>query len=411
MKIKRLYIKEYQQFKDVEFIFNDHKNCIIGQSGTGKTTLLNLIYSFINILSGKNINYNFNEGIFEFDFELNGTLFKVKNNKIDFINHLFSYKGFLNSIKGLDEKIHSYISILYVTNELGFHEPFFQLKINTEKPVVKTVYEPHIQYEIKSNTPKIKDHNIICLDKSYDYQFYASLLSSIISFDSELLNKFSSSGISDINELIKWRDNNNPRKKIADECLNGMLKEFHLVMDPSITDNYITIKHSSGERIAPIQLSTGTKQIILSSLPIYLLRENLSIVLFDEPERSLFPDIQKLLPDHYTSLAPDAQFFFVTHSPFFAAGFNEDERINLYFNDAGYVTQDTVTKGFSPRGDDANDMLFNDFKVSSMNEYGLKMHKRYLELNNEADYQLAQGLTVDKKLLKEIREPGDKYNF
>lgn len=46
-----------------------------------------------------------------------------------------------------------------------------------------------------------------------------------------------------------------------------------------------------------------------------------------------------------------------------------------------------------------------------MNEYGLKMHKRYLELNNEADYQLAQGLTVDKKLLKEIRELGDKYNF
>lgn len=415
MKIKRLYIKEYRQFKDVEFHFHEHKNCIIGQSGTGKTTLLNLIYSFLNLISGKeDTNFNFKDDQFEIDFKIGGELFKYKDNKIKYKDLPFDCYNFLKNKIAINHvvAINNPTYTIYLTNDLSHQEGYLHQKINEDKPIIHVVSEPEVKFFTSKKTDKIIDiHTTIILDQNTKDEFYQELLNEIISFDRELLNKFSSSGLNDLNALIDFRDKNSPRKKIADECLNNVLKEFHLVMDPGVTDSYITIKHSSGDRIAPAQLSTGTKQVILSSLPIYLLRDQLSVVLFDEPERSLFPDIQKLLPDHYTSLAPDAQFFFVTHSPFFAAGFNEDERINLYFNDAGYVTQETVSKGRSPKGDDANDMLYNDFKVSSMNDYGLEMHQKYLALNDQADQQSAQGQPVDKALLKEIRELGDKYNF
>lgn len=410
MKIKRLYIKEYQQFKDVEFKFNEHKNCIIGQSGTGKTTLLNLISGFTSLMSMENpFAHNFEASV-EIDFEIKDVLYSFRDNQIFkgnekiinsdqdlFVELLKGNFGFNNQVLFITSDVINYTQIL------------------SEKEINKPILTSNEKY-YKANKKVIDKQLIYITNNNLQTDIYKILLHDIDLFDDLILNeanKIASTGSDlDFAKFREWKKKQiNPREKIAHECLNPILSKFYLKLDLDNFKNYFSFVHLCGNRISPITLSTGTKQIILSSLPIYLLRENLSIVLFDEPERSLFPDIQKLLPDHYNSLAPDAQFFFVTHSPFFAAGYNEDERINLYFNDAGYVTQDTVTKGFSPRGDDANDMLFNDFKVSSMNEYGLKMHKRYLELNNEADYQLAQGLTVDKKLLKEIRELGDKYNF
>lgn len=60
MKVKSLFIKDYNQFKDFELDFTypeGHKKeghpldkvCIIGQSGTGKTTLLRFVQAHTSI--------------------------------------------------------------------------------------------------------------------------------------------------------------------------------------------------------------------------------------------------------------------------------------------------------------------------------------------------------------------------
>lgn len=65
MKITRLEIKEYQQFKDFTLTLTYpqghpkagqplEKVCFIGQSGTGKTTILNVISDLINNEEGVN---------------------------------------------------------------------------------------------------------------------------------------------------------------------------------------------------------------------------------------------------------------------------------------------------------------------------------------------------------------------
>ena len=62
MKITGIEIGEYRQFKDIQFDFTYpeghpkagkplEKVCFIGQSGTGKTTLLNVIWDFFQVVN------------------------------------------------------------------------------------------------------------------------------------------------------------------------------------------------------------------------------------------------------------------------------------------------------------------------------------------------------------------------
>lgn len=178
-------------------------------------------------------------------------------------------------------------------------------------------------------------------------------------------------------------------------------------MDLINTEYFIPIKSSINEEVIPASsLSTGTKSLLLSMFPIFELKTYDSIILIDEPERSLFPDMQIELMGHYQRLAPDAQFIVATHSLFIAAAFEPEERFILYFDEKGKVA---VRRGESPIGDDPNDMLTNDFKVSYYNEFGNKAYKDYLTLKQ----QVEQETNKEKKqeLIVKMATLGDKYNF
>ncbi|RYE35890.1 MAG: hypothetical protein EOP42_05375, partial [Sphingobacteriaceae bacterium] len=204
-----------------------------------------------------------------------------------------------------------------------------------------------------------------------------------------------------------WSENNeNPLVSFAN-YFNPILKKLNLEVDLINTEYSIPIKSGYNDKTIPISsLSTGTKGLLLSMFPLYELDTTDSIILVDEPERSLFPDMQIDLISHYQNLAPDAQIIVATHSPFIAAAFEPEERFILYFDDDGKVA---VRKGESPIGDDPNDLLKNDFKVDYYNEFGKKAYKEYLNLRTK----LTQETELEKKkeLLIELTELGDKYNF
>ena len=171
----------------------------------------------------------------------------------------------------------------------------------------------------------------------------------------------------------------------------------------------IPIKNKRNDEIIPIQdTSTGTKQLITYHLlPLFKLDTKNSIILIDEPERSLYPDMQMDLMDYYKNLAPDAQFIVATHSPFIAASFEPDESFILYFDEEGKVA---VRRGISPIGDDPNDMLKNDFGLEFlMNEKGIKAFERYRNLKK----LLASENNEDEKdkLLEEILSLANAYKF
>jgi predicted ATP-binding protein involved in virulence len=182
---------------------------------------------------------------------------------------------------------------------------------------------------------------------------------------------------------------------------------LNLEIDKVNVDYPIPFKNKNSEEIIPIDgLSTGTKALLLYMLPMYQIDTEKSIILIDEPERSLYPDMQMELMDFYRGVAPNAQFIIATHSPFIAASFEPEERFILYFDDNGNVK---VKRGISPIGDDPNDILKNDFNIDYINDFGKAAFEKYLALKNKINSE--KDLEKKEDLISKYEELGDKYNF
>ena len=154
-------------------------------------------------------------------------------------------------------------------------------------------------------------------------------------------------------------------------------------------------------------LSTGTVQLLVTALPLSVLNIDNAVILFDEPERSLYPDAQLGLISFYTDYVSNSQVFFATHSPIVASAFDPSERIKLYFNNEGKVD---YRRGDSPEGDDPNDLLHRDFGMPNILETkGANALKRFIELKSlilvEKD-ESKKGI-----LLNEFMEISNKYKF
>jgi hypothetical protein len=131
-----------------------------------------------------------------------------------------------------------------------------------------------------------------------------------------------------------------------------------LEIDAEDTDNYLTVKAKNESGIIPSEgISTGTKSLILTTALLWGIGLDNTVVLFDEPERSLYPNVQRKLVDFYTEISPSSQYFFATHSPVIAASFEPWEIVELVFDENGYVFQKPYYEG-----ERKVDNYFTDFR-------------------------------------------------
>lgn len=427
MNISKLNIDSYKHLQNINFDFtypNGHeregellnKVCIIGQSATGKTSVLELIknsVSYLDKLEIVNNNYFWDKLNFKFDGELE---FFSKNSRIHLAKDLVTKSGtkFLyNSEVGgsIKKLIDNELKLLYLSSDLISNESVnifnqnpltilnelsFEKNFETRKKLTDTSYIFQFGHEVNTEIW------FLLLYKILDYRKKFTQLVS------ELMNKGIISDLNKLNqEFNKWSEKNeNPLVSFAN-YFNPILKKLNLEVDLINTEHLIPIKSSYNEETIPISnLSTGTKGLLLSMFPLYELDTTDSIILVDEPERSLFPDMQIDLISHYQNMAPNAQLIVATHSPFIAAAFEPEERFILYFDNNGKVA---VRKGESPIGDDPNDILRNDFNVDYYNDFGKKAYKDYLDLKRKVTFETEPN--KKKELVIELAELGDKYNF
>ncbi|WP_219634555.1 hypothetical protein, partial [Flavobacterium chungangense] len=112
MKISKLHIDKFRHLENLDFDFTYQsgerkgepldKICFIGQSATGKTGLLELIYDYINYtfncelinnsFSGSRFNIKKLDGILEFNLN-NKKSIKIEYDTVVIDNHIYSYKG------------------------------------------------------------------------------------------------------------------------------------------------------------------------------------------------------------------------------------------------------------------------------------------------------------------------------
>lgn len=389
MKVTELYIQEYNQFKNfrLDLTYPEghqkagqalDKVCFIGQSGTGKTSILNLISSLIeskiDIPYGQHIRHTFtdnnppkswvyssNEKNKIIPESFLGKIVVVENSK-DRFNELV----IVNELVEITQNGYSSKVSVFNNQEMlddGNVEIFLEKYNHKKKELIN--YEAGLsfkQIENEKNSSKISiDNNsniikIANLDFNEIWQKINNVLTSYREQEIKERIKMSEviqNSLSDQSKILKtvedfnnWQKSNiNPIFKLA-EYLDSLLNEFNLQvrtkLDFQKTEDISSIKieTTNGVEVPNPLLSTGTKQVIFTGLPLYSLKPDNLIILFDEPECSLYPNIQLKIVDFYKSLTHNCQLFFATHSPLVASSFEPWEIVELKFNDEGYVYQE-----------------------------------------------------------------------
>jgi len=291
MKIEKIEIKDFLQFKDLELDLTYPKGhqkegqpldkiCIIGQSGVGKTNLLKIIID--------------------------------NNNHIDNIKTTFKdiYESKKIYLLGADNSRYNSSGkvITYLANGAW--------SILIEK--MNNYNDERLKYTDKLSNKLL---NIEDYEKK-DFQ----------------------------REMKEWKEENeNILDKISDK-LNIILIKFNLQLEKTDKNqqsyNDLIFKDlSNGNIIEYNNLSTGTKNIISTFIPLKIHNPKDSIIIIDEPENSFYPDIQRMLTELYMEVGENNQLIMATHSPLIASSFEPWEVVELKFDKNNQVYRELYYKG------------------------------------------------------------------
>ena len=200
-----------------------------------------------------------------------------------------------------------------------------------------------------------------------------------------------------------------------------MLKSAQVKLKTEVVQNSkmveIELVLLKNDEVVPFsQLSSGTKNIFLTAYALFMNIENETIVLIDEPENSLYPDLQRAIISSYTSLRPEAetQFFFATHSPVIASCFEPWEIVDLELDDNNQVFRHLYYEGKNHvdnytiypqylRWDAIMNKVF-DIKDTEGGERRDAELQKLVETKNKLDYWKSEGKTAktDEKMRQEL---------
>jgi len=352
MKISRIEIKNFHQFQNFELDLTYPKGhekagqpldkvCFIGQSGTGKTTLLKVCKEIIMLLSKKIIGYpgpkvpiHFYK---ELDFSVKISSFTINNKKeLNFFEkrtnaYIYSREE-SQKIEGIKKFFSELQNRLYSVN--------FPINVHGGNDSLNRFIEVGEDF-IKNQWKALKSNVTEYTNEKSKFRFAISKVAE--EGNIELTQK-------KVAELKKWEEQNpNPLEDLAINFLDPILQQFGLKtkidLDSLAETEFINFLDKNENLIPQKVWSTGTKQIVFKVLPLYILKPENAIILIDEPENSLYPNIQTKIIDHYLRLAPTCQFFVATHSPIIAASFEPWEIVELKFNEEGNVYREVYFEG------------------------------------------------------------------
>ena len=358
MKITDIYIRNFHQFKDIHIDLTYpeghpkageplEKVCIIGQSGTGKTTLLKIVGGHAFTIADLFDEYD--------PKEFEDVFVSMKVSDLAFSVDVIREEA--SDIQDYYQFIHS----KFDGKDIGFEDAIKYLEENLEAIKTHFIYFPaDLKYEFESGNSNLSNKKVINFKHEKVGDIWNLVFNEIQKFQEEeirLKQEIASVAVeksSDIKaiqrsvrKLERWRKSSeNPINRLADECLDPILKHLNLRVKrefkfESKNDlGIVKLEDLKGNEVPYHLLSTGTKQILLTALPLYLLKPDQTLILCDEPERSLYPTMQKFIIDYYTSLTKNSQFFFATHSPIIASSFEPWEIVELKFDEKGYIFQE-----------------------------------------------------------------------
>ena len=440
MKIFGLKIQNYKQFQNLILDLTYPKGhekagqpldkiCIIGQSGTGKTNLLDIIKKSVINFSDKQASYKpFSEfvgqptndkyitNIFYTQSNIKvKSLFTKDKSHIDFkkdTDDLFSifeknyfvgtkdYSLLNKTVKTeendnqkmsladkalLDKLISAKAELIMAgthnnnnNNKYGgiplrFDSPAFlsyeKSNFTKLRDINSAISKLESKYQkindIESTLKKLKSKNFIdsyivnindeseniweiMKSKIEDYQNLRSQYNELLT--SKLRDDDSYSKENYKQDILNWESKNENLLEKISLVLNDILKYFNLELlkideNQKSYSGLIFKDLSNGNVIDYENLSTGTKNLISTFIPLKAYAPKDSILLIDEPENSFYPNIQRLLTDLYVNAGENNQVIFATHSPLIASSFEPWEVVELKFDKNNQIYREQYYEG------------------------------------------------------------------
>ncbi|HDY92426.1 MAG TPA: hypothetical protein ENH67_07465 [Pseudoalteromonas sp.] len=344
-KLEKLEILNLWDSENVTLEFNDNVTFLTGINGSGKSTVLNIIFD--SLTSYKELSRNTSKSRFwstkssfsnRFDFY--SAVFPNVSNNSEAEKHLIdllpgaAYHD-IDKVKGF-EKLCFKDSELASRKNITYSDDF-------EKCRVASVHSAFFSGEdVSGNFEKIKELIPNCFlyqedrcslhkrtdklepfSKSFNYHNYKNSIDDRLIYIRNALQNYESQIVEKLSNFSK--NNNDPLSivrfikeytEIKDnvfEILNRYFKQTNKEITKD-EDNMITARKIGSKKPIPwYLLSRGEKTIIYLFLVVLIYRD--SVFLFDEPEISLHVNWQKNLIADLVSLAPNSQFIIATHSP------------------------------------------------------------------------------------------------
>lgn len=355
MKLKKIKFNNHKILNNLEVDFCDKNRksldtvVIIGENGTGKTTLLKGIFEFMNSD--------------EKDFKLEESVRLIKNSR------------------GIVELDINNKDIASLTNIFMFGD--FEVNESTSKIVYMPAEISFDKLKKVDNTFKFNPSFLNIVDQN--------ITENIPSFIATKINK----------EIFKNRN------KIIGEVIDGVCDGINSIFDcMDIDANLIGLsededtkpvfKNSLGNEFDINGLSSGEKQLFLRALSLKFLDVNNSIVLIDEAEISLHPQWQSKIIKLYENIGENNQLIIATHSPHIVGNI-EAKQLRIMKKDKDGISivngdeidetygqnVETILKGImgidNVRNDDVSDKLFKIYNLLENNLFDTEEYTKLFE--------------------------------
>jgi AAA15 family ATPase/GTPase len=384
------------------------KVCFIGQSGTGKTTLLKLIsvmsYTEQNCESLTNIE-KLADVRLEFEYEDIKAEQGIRFDNTDNVATLYLISQTVDDKQvEFEYALDKWNKFFDLNSPLSIYFPAeLEYNLDVDPTDAKTLHDQKI---IDFSIDKAANIWKIILADIQKYQEEEIKIRQDISRVAE--KSIDIKAIQNaVMKLDDWRKKTpSPVEGIAKNCLDPLLKNFGLRVKTKLDFQgkedigFIKIEDFNGNEVPNGLLSTGTKQAMLSALPLYLLKPSNCQILYDEPERSLYPDLQRIIIDYYLKLTTNSQFFFATHSPIIAASFEPWEIVELKFDENWNIYRDLYYEGENHVDNYFVDPRYLDYDLILKKVFDLK--DTSTDLRTEAIVEL----TMLKNQIDVLKEKG-----
>ena len=293
MKVNGVKFKNHKVLGDlgISFCGSDNKTLdkivLIGENGTGKTTILKEIYDLMDIES-----HSKSENKIFLELE--------ENEKYLFKNYLLENN---NNIIMEDDILYDCADIKCLDIK---KEAFNFEEIEKDKYKSKVIYLPA---EVNFNSLKRVDRTF-----RYKYKFRNEINENLISdLPSAIANRIYVEMI--MNEDLPARESREKICKEVNSIFESMDLDVELIGLSKDEDTIPIFRNIEGKEFDISGLSSGEKQLFLRALSLKFLNVNNSIILIDEPEISLHPRWQRKIINVYENIGENNQLIIATHSP------------------------------------------------------------------------------------------------